>query len=111
MKDFKKFSGTKESREKPEIKTDRPLSDMKENELPDINDFDPKDVNLVKNMAKKYIGKENELMSDILSVANKNKKDGKLKNSDLSEFENKLSPMLNSQQKKMLKDILSTLKD
>lgn len=109
MKEFKKFVSTDQSKVKKS-----PISENNEinpDELPDINEFDPKDVNMVKNLADKYKGNESQLMSDIISLANKNKKEGKLKNSDLDSFSQKISPMLNSSQKKMLTDIVKTLRD
>lgn len=109
MKDLKKFVGKKESK-KQKI-TEAETGGMKLPEtLPDITDFDQKDVDLVKNLTKRYNGNKSQLISDIVSLADKSKKEGRLKDSDLEKFENKITPMLNNEQKKMLKDIIGMIK-
>lgn len=115
MKDFKKFVGTEESKQQKQTESAAASADntyaANPGDLPDINDFNPKDVDMIQNLTKKYAGNEGQLLGDILSVAEKNKKDGKLKNNDLDNFEKKITPMLNNQQKKMLKDIMGMIKD
>lgn len=111
MKDFKKFVKAEEAK-KQNSTTDNEICDnmnLPEN-MPEISDFDPKDVNMVKNLAEKYQGNQPKLISDIVALAEKNRKEGKLKNSDLDNFENKITPMLNGEQKKMLKKIMGMLK-
>mgnify|MGYP007058199215 CR=1 FL=1 len=105
MKEFKKFVRSEHSRKKP------PGCDMNiPEELPGIDQYDPKDVNMIRELTEKYQGNRERLIHDIKALAEKNKKDGKLNTAQLENFEKKIAPMLNSEQKKMLKNIMDMIK-
>ena len=105
MKDFKKFVKSQQQKENNDAKKQQNTDDM-----PKLSDFKEEDVNLVKDLTEKYSGNKDKLVNDIVSLAKKNKKEGKLNNDQLDEFEKKLKPMLNSKQKKMLDDIMNIIK-
>jgi hypothetical protein len=113
MKDFKNYVGTEESK----IDRERHHAETAQKSgagLPEgakLSDFDPKDVNAVKNLAEQYSGNRDKLASDIVALAARNTAEGKLNNADLEKFEKKLSPMLSAEQKRMLNGILKALKD
>ncbi len=67
--------------------------------------------NLVNSLAGKFDGKsQNELMRAVYEEAKKGKKNGTLTNSDIDNFANMLSPLLDQQKKKMLFKIVAELK-
>ncbi len=67
--------------------------------------------NVLKSFAKKYEGaSEQDIVSAILKEAEKGKKNGTLKDSDVDNFANMLYPMLNSAQRKQLEKIIKTIK-
>ena len=114
MKDFKKFVKTEDSKkQKVQKKCEEINKTCNMNlpeDIPEISDIDPSDINMVKNLAEKYQGNKDMLINDIVNLAAKNKKEGKLDNSQLEEFEEKITPMLNSEQKKMLNQIMRMIK-
>ena len=69
-------------------------------------------LNLLKGFAKKYEGaSEQDIISAILKEAEKGKKNGTLKNSDIDNFRDMLYPMLNPTQRKSLDKIVKTIKE
>lgn len=101
MKDFKDF-----------IEKNKNGAPQEENspEMPKLSDFNEEDVNFISGLTKKYSGNKEKLIEDIVSLAGKNKREGKLNNAQLEEFEKKLKPMLNSNQRKMLDEIMKIIK-
>lgn len=68
--------------------------------------------NVLKGFAKKYEGaSEQDIVSAILKEAEKGRKNGTLKDSDVDNFANMLYPMLNSAQRKQLEKIIKTIKE
>lgn len=66
---------------------------------------------LVKNFLNGYEGKQkSEIISEIVKVAEKNRREGKLSDKDLDDFSNMISPMIGPEQKKELQEIISRLK-
>ncbi|MBP5404473.1 MAG: hypothetical protein J6Y74_00765 [Clostridia bacterium] len=64
----------------------------------------------VRNAAKTYEGKnEEELLADILSMARENKANGTLSAEQLKDFEARVSPILNAEQKERLRKVLGML--
>jgi hypothetical protein len=107
MKDFKNFVNTdktKNSESLPQEQTEQPA------DMPKLSDFKDEDVKMISSLTQKYANNKEKLVSDIVSLAEKNKKEGKLNNKQLEEFEKKISPMLSSKQKKMLEDIMKLIK-
>ena len=105
MKEFKKFVCSDDSRKKP------PACDMNiPEDLPGLDQYDPKDVNLVKELTEKYQGNQEKLIHDIKALAEKSKKEGKLDSAQLESFEKKITPMLSSEQRKMLRNIMDMIK-
>ena len=105
MKEFKKFVRSDDSRKKPTA------CDMNiPEDLPGLDQYDPKDVNLIKELTEKYQGNKDKLIQDIKELANKSKKEGKLDSDQLESFEKKITPMLSSEQRKMLKNIMDMIK-
>ena len=68
-------------------------------------------LDMVKNIAKQYHGKsENEMMSAIYSEAEKNRKNGSLSDKDLDSFLSMVSPLVDSDKRKKLKNVIDKLK-
>ncbi len=66
---------------------------------------------LLKNFVKDYEGKsQQQIIDEIIKVAQKNRREGKLSNADLDNFYNMLYPMLNGSQKEQLTQIIDSLK-
>ncbi len=64
----------------------------------------------VRNTAKAYEGKsEEELLTDILRMAKENKANGTLSAEQLKDFEARVSPLLNAEQKERLQKVLGML--
>lgn len=73
--------------------------------------IDEKSANVLKNFLRGYEGKsKTDIVSEIVKVAEKNRKEGKLTDEDLDNFATTLSPMLNAEQKSELNKIISRLK-
>ena len=69
-------------------------------------------VSLIKELAKKYEGaSEGELIAAIMQEAEKGKRNGTLTNSDIDNFQNVLMPMLNANQKAILKNVVNKIKN
>ncbi len=109
MKEFKKFVKTEDSKKCAEAAKEIGMNIPEEKTK--MQDFDPSDVNMVKELTDKYKDNKDMLVNDIVKLAAKNKKEGKLDDKKLEDFEEKLSPMLNEKQKKMLKNIMGMIKD
>lgn len=109
MKEFKKFVKTEDSKKCAQDAKAEGMN-IPEDALKNI-DFDPNDVDFVKNLTEKYKDNKEMLVSDIVKLAAKNKKEGKLDDNQIDEFGKKLAPMLNDKQKKMLNNIMGMLKD
>ena len=66
----------------------------------------------MKNTAAKYRGKsEEELMRELKQTVQKDKASGTLTDKKMENFQKKISPMLNEQQRKKLEKIMKELKD
>ena len=77
--------------------------------LKEDNTGDTQEV--IKKTAENYVRKgESELLNDILNMANENKKNGTLSESQLVEFENRVMPMLNEDQRTRLRSVLRMLR-
>lgn len=73
--------------------------------------IDEKSANALQNFLRSYEGKSKaDIVSEIVKVAEKNRKEGKLTDKDLDNFAVTLSPMLNAEQKSELNKIISRLK-
>ncbi|MBR5438631.1 MAG: hypothetical protein IKV61_00220 [Clostridia bacterium] len=67
--------------------------------------------NVLKGFAKQYEGaSEQDIISAILKEAEKGKRNGTLKDSDIDNFANMLYPMLNAAQRKQLEKVVKTIK-
>ncbi len=68
-------------------------------------------MDLLKSLAKKYEGaSENDIITAIMLEAEKGRKRGTLKDSDIDNFYNMLYPMLNASQRKKLDEVVKKLK-
>ena len=66
----------------------------------------------MKNTAAKYRGKsEEELMRELKQTVQKDKASGTLTDKKMENFQKKISPMLNEQQRKKLEKIIKELKE
>ena len=64
----------------------------------------------IRNTAKAYEGKnEDELLADILRVAKENKAKGTLSAEQLKDFEARVAPILNAEQRERLRKVLGML--
>ncbi len=73
--------------------------------------IDEKSAKALQNFLRGYEGKsKSDIVSEIVKVAEKNRKEGKLTDKDLDNFAATLSPMLNAEQKSELNKIISRLK-
>ena len=80
----------------------------------DFNDYtsnkQASTMDMISNFAKKYEGaSQAELISAIMQEAEKGRRNGTLKNSDIERFSKMLAPMLNGEQKKQLDMIVEKL--
>jgi hypothetical protein len=85
----------------------------------DFNSFKPNNdkdnqnsnMDLLKNLAKKYEGaSEEDIVSAIMLEAEKGRKRGTLTDSDIDNFYKMLYPMLNSSQQKKLNSVILKIK-
>lgn len=68
-------------------------------------------LSLIKDLAKKYEGaSEGELITAIMLEAEKGRRNGTLTNADIDNFQNVLMPMLNSNQRALLKNVIDKIK-
>ncbi len=91
------------------------FSDYKQNNTNDSKQSSKKmDKNaerLLRNFVKDYEGKsQSDIVAEIVKVAEKNRREGKLSDADLDNFANMLRPMLDRDQLKELDAIISRLK-
>lgn len=70
-------------------------------------DINVDDKKTIEELSKKS---ESELLSELLAVASKQRKEGSLDNGMLDEFQNKISGSLNEEQQKRLSQIIGMLK-
>lgn len=79
----------------------------------DSNQVDKNDaMGILRSFAKKYEGaSEQDIISAILKEAEKGKRNGTLKDSDIDNFANMLYPMLNASQRNHLEKIIKTIKE
>ena len=60
---------------------------------------------------KEYSGKsESELYAELISLASKGKEDGTLNEKSINDFQEKISPVLNEEQREKLQEILNKLR-
>ena len=65
----------------------------------------------LRDTAQKYAGKsEEEVLSEILRLAGENRRNGTLTESEIKDFERKVLPMLNEEQKARLERVLKMLR-
>ena len=99
MKDFKSYNPEDDNNKKCEKTNCSPDSVPKEA------------LDMVKNIAKQYHGKsESDMMSAILKEAEKNRKNGTLTDKDLDGFLSLVSPLVDADKRKKLKNVIDKLK-
>ena len=87
------------------------VNSQKGKEQDAIKGMDKNLYNLVQSLANKFDGKsQTELIKAIYDEAKKGKQNGTLSNADIDNFVSMLSPLLDSQKRKMLLKIASELK-
>lgn len=74
------------------------------------NDLTKESLDMNRSIEELSQKSENELMSELLSVANAKRKDGTLDNSSLEEFRKAIAPSLNNEQLNKLNEIIDMLK-
>lgn len=95
MEDFNSFAKNNENRKRTQS----------------ADQMDKNLYNLVSSLAGRFDGKsQSELIKAIYEEAKKGKKQGTLKNSDVDNFVNMLSPMLDDKKRKILLKIADELK-
>ena len=73
--------------------------------------FDAKMRKALMSLVGKFEGKPQEdIIEEILSVAKKNKAEGKLTDADIDAFYSMLSPMLDTEKKKTLESVIQRIK-
>lgn len=73
--------------------------------------IDKNQERFVKSFLNGYEGKQkSEILSEIVKVAEKNRREGKLSDKDLDDFSNMISPLIGPEQKKELEEIIARLK-
>ena len=82
--------------------------------IPSEKDLNPQQrmqFEQLKGMAKKYEGKsENEILRDLSGAVEKGKRDGTLDNKKIDSIASQIAPMLNSQQRSKLDQLMKILK-
>ncbi|MBO5851519.1 MAG: hypothetical protein J6R29_04220 [Clostridia bacterium] len=69
-------------------------------------------MGILRSFAKKYEGaSEQEIINAILKEAEKGKRNGTLKDSDIDNFVNLIYPMLNANQRKHLEKVIKSIKE
>lgn len=77
----------------------------------DLNPQQKMQFEHLKGMAKKYEGKsENEILRDLSGAVEKGKRDGSLDDKKIDSIAAQIAPMLNSQQRGKLEQLMKTLK-
>ena len=77
----------------------------------DKKTIDKKTQKTLLSLLGKFEGRpQEELIAEILSVAAKSRKEGKLSDSEIDSFYQMLSPVLDTEKKKMLDDIVKRIK-
>ncbi len=77
----------------------------------DLNTEQKQQFNKLKNMAKQYEGKsDGEILKDLSKAVEQGKKDGSLTNEKIDNIASTIAPMLNSQQKAKLQQLMNTIK-
>lgn len=111
MKEFKRFVKSEDSKKSVQKEAKNAGMNIPQDLAEKAGGINPNDVDYVKNLANKYKDNKEMLVNDIVKLAAKNKKEGKLDDNQLKSMEQKLSPMLNDKQKQMLKSIMDMIKD
>lgn len=76
-----------------------------------LNDEQKMQFEKLKGMAKNYEGKsDNEILKDLSTAVKKGKADGSLTDEKINNIASTIAPMLNSQQKEKLKQLMQTIK-
>lgn len=96
--DFKQYSKRRAKNQRKEKKDEAQNTD-------DLKKTFDETVKRSKNMSEK------QLMDEILKQAAQDRKEGKLDDADLNKFFDSVAPMLNAEQLKKLKDIMSVLQN
>lgn len=88
------------------------FSEFKSKKQPNKSEvFDKTSENLLRSFVTGYEGKtQEEIIAEIIKVAEKNRREGKLSDADLDNFKATLTPMLNDVQKRELDKIIARLK-
>ena len=103
MNDFRSYSNAKANESKP---SSTPPNNAREGDAP-LNDT----VELAKLISKAMSGKSTgQIMQTIIAEAERGKRDGTLTNTDLDNFFNALSPLLDGAKKRKLKQVIENLK-
>lgn len=77
----------------------------------DLNPQQRRQFEQLKGMAKKYEGKsESEILRDLSGAVEKGKRDGSLDDRKIDSIASQIAPMLNSQQRGKLEQLMKTLK-
>ena len=81
------------------------------NDYNDSTKMDKNAMDMISSFAKKYEGaSQNDLISAIMLEAEKGRRNGTLKDEDIDRFSQMIAPMLNSEQKKQLYDVVKKIK-
>ena len=82
--------------------------------VPNEKDLNPQQrmqFEQLKGMAKKYEGKsENEILRDLSGAVERGKRDGTLDDKKIDTIASQIAPLLNSQQRSKLEQLMKTLK-
>ena len=73
--------------------------------------IDPKTEKMLKTLLIRYEGKSrDELLSSVLSIAQKNRREGKLSDAEIDSFYDLLAPMLDEEKRKTLDEVVEKIK-
>ena len=73
--------------------------------------LDPKTERMIKTLLGRYEGKsKDEIMTSILSMAQKSRSEGKLSDAEIDYFYSLLAPMLDEEKLKMLDEVVDKIK-
>ena len=104
MKDFKSYSNEQPNNSQ---NTSGGAGNANGATPPEVNNT----VELAKLLTKAMSGKnEGQILQTIIAEAERGKREGRLSNSDLDNFYNSISPMLDGFRRKKLKEVISKLK-
>ena len=104
MNDFRSYSNARNSQNTPAT----PQNNTAQSGDAQLNNT----VEMAKLITKAMNGKSTaQIMQNIISEAERGKREGTLTNADLDNFYNALSPLLDGAKKRRLKQVISSLKD